>query len=523
MASPLNDPQDGQGSEWSERMFASEEAAFPHKLTKNGPFAATSLAMDDMRPARETSARSPDVALSGSDKLSVWPGRWLAVASTRGLALADQAVVSGTSFLTTVMIARWAYPNELGIYAMAISLLVSWVAVQETLVLLPYTVHRHRSQAPPTEQAGSYLTLSGLFSILGIVIFSLTALGLSIATAPHGLVAAILILAAAVPFASLREFGRRFAFAHLRVLPSLALDLATSVLQLGGLAWLGHTGRLSAATACAAISVAYTVPSVMWLHFSRGNFARHQGQLRKTVSQSWGFGKWLLATRITESLRTQAVFWLLALAIGTAATGAYAACLSIVSFANPIIMGLFNILLPLASLALANGGGTRLQRETIRDALLLGAGMALLCVLVAFGGERAMLFLFHGSHYEGQGHTLLVLALALLASAVGMPAASALATIERSYAIFWASLIATVATVVPVSLLVLKWGLVGAAYGLLAGNVAGTLARWAAFLHFVQQLEPQVASNAAAALRDRLRQSTVDPSAGSGVNGAGRA
>jgi hypothetical protein len=81
--------------------------------------------------------------------------------------------------------------------------------VQESLVLLPYTIHRHRPQATSTEHAGSYLALSGLFSMLAIAMFSMAALGLSTALAPHGLVAATLVLAAAVPFASLREFGRR--------------------------------------------------------------------------------------------------------------------------------------------------------------------------------------------------------------------------------------------------------------------------------------------------------------------------
>src|SRR5438093_6474367 len=74
------------------------------------------------------------------------------------------------------------------------------------------------------------------------------------------------VLAAAVPFASLREFGRRFAFAHMRVLQSLMLALAASAVQLCGLVWLGSTGRLSAVTACAAIGVAYALPSVAWLY-----------------------------------------------------------------------------------------------------------------------------------------------------------------------------------------------------------------------------------------------------------------
>ena len=495
MASPRNSPHDGQGPEWSERMLDSDGATLPHKLTRDAPVAAISLAMNDSPLAGRTPVRPTRMAVSDDHKLSFWSRRWLTVASTRALALADQAVVSGTSFLTTAMIARWAFPDELGIYAMAISLLVSWVAVQESMVLLPYTIHRHRPQATPTEHAGSYLALSGLFSMLAMALFSMAALGLSTANAPHGLVAATLVLAVAVPFASLREFGRRFAFAHLRVLQSLTLDLAVSTVQLCGLAWLGWTGRLSAVTDCAAIGVAYAVPSVAWLYLSRESFASQRGQLRKSMCRSWQFGKWLCATRIAESLHAQVIYWLLALAIGTAATGVYAACMSIVSFSNPIILGFFNILLPQASLALAQGGVSRLQREVFRDALLLGAAMALFCLLVLFGGEQVMRLLFHGPHYEGQGHTLLVLALAFLAAALGMPAATALATIERPHALFWASLIAMVVTVVLVWFLMLKWGLVGAAYGLLAGNAVGTLGRWAAFLYLVQQANPEAASN----------------------------
>jgi hypothetical protein len=136
------------------------------------------------------------------------------------------------------------------------------------------------------------------------------------------------------------------------------------------------------------------------------------------------------------------------------------------------------------------GGVSRLQREIVRDTLLLGTGMALFCLLVGFGGEKAMHLLF-GPHYEGQGHTLLVLALAMLASALGMPASNALSAIERPHAIFWASLSAMVVTVVVVWFLMLKWGLIGAAYGSLAGNAMGASARWAAFLCLVQQVAPK--------------------------------
>src|SRR4051794_25035966 len=53
------------------------------------------------------------------------------------LALGDQGMVSAASFAATVMIGRWATPAELGAYALAVSVLVSLQAAQESLVTLP--------------------------------------------------------------------------------------------------------------------------------------------------------------------------------------------------------------------------------------------------------------------------------------------------------------------------------------------------------------------------------------------------
>ena len=48
--------------------------------------------------------------------------------------------------------------------------------------------------------------------------------------------------------------------------------------------------------------------------------------------------------------------------------------------------------------------------------------MTLFCPVVLFAGEDVMRLLYHGKEYEGQGQTVTVLALALLVSAVGLPA-----------------------------------------------------------------------------------------------------
>jgi O-antigen/teichoic acid export membrane protein len=439
---------------------------------------------------------------------------------THALALADQAVVSGTSFITTIVIGRWCLPSELGVYSLGISLLVSWLAIQESLISLPYVIYRQRPlQGTPPEHAGSSLAHNGLLSVLAIAVLMVTAMGLSARGAEPKLAAVTWALAGVVPFALLREFGRRFAFAHLHVARSLMLDLAVAAIQLAGLGWLAWTGRLSATTACAAIGAACALAGGAWLYLARGNFAFRADQVRATMEKSWRLGKWLFASQLTLSVQGYITYWLLAWVAGTAATGVYAACMSVVLFSNPFTMGISNILAPKAALALHEGGGARLQREVIRDSLLLGAAMALFCALVLLAGEEVIRLAYHGKEYDGHGHTVVVLALALLASAVGFPASNALACMERPRAIFWAGLFAVVVTVGLVYWLVVKWGLVGAAYGFLAGNVAGSVGRWIAFLALVPRFGPKadrMGSDSNSAMVIRVIQQCTQSSKDSG-------
>jgi hypothetical protein len=81
--------------------------------------------------------------------------------------------------------------------------------------------------------------------------------------------------------------------------------------------------------------------------------------------------------------------------------------------------------------------------------------------------------------------------MALLVSALSMPATNALQSMERPQAIVWAGSVGAVLTIVLVWCLMIKWGLLGAAFGFLAGYVAGTVGRWVAFLLLVPRSGPQ--------------------------------
>jgi O-antigen/teichoic acid export membrane protein len=421
-------------------------------------------------------------------------GPWTAVMrvvfGTHFLALADQAVVSGTSLLSTVLVGRFTVPSELGVYTIGLSILGSVLAVQDALILLPYAIQRHRSSRSPEEHAGISLLHSGLLAAVATAVLALAAVGGVALGADADLTWLILALVLAVPFAMQREFGRNYAFAHLRVANAFILDAGVAVLQLGVLGWLGFTGRMSAIGACAALGGACALTSLVWLYCARSNFVIRADQLRQATRESWGLGKWLCAGQVTVSIQGYASYWMLPLLISMTETGVYAACNSIASLANPFLTAFRNTLTPRAVLAFNEGGGARLRRQASRDALLLVGAMSLFCFAILIGGDTLMSVVYHGPEYGGRGHVVTVLALAVLAGAAGAPASNALASMERPQAIVLATSVGTVVTVAAIWFLSIEWGLLGAAYGMLAGNAVGSAARWVAFLAVLARPDP---------------------------------
>ena len=463
---------------------------------------------------------APSDASPPSHRLRFAPGlaaRLVRAASgAQSLALIDQAVVSGTSFLTTMLIGRWCGTGELGSYALGMSLLVAWACVQESLIALPYTIYCHRpAGGSAAECAGSALVHHAMLSAVAFVALAAAATVLSCWPVMPGLAPVTWALAVATPFSLLREFGRRFAFAHLRMVQALVLDLAVAVVQLAGLAWLGSVGALSAVAACIVIGCACALTGAVWLYMVRGDLVVRSAPVWRTMQQSWVLGKWLFASQLTLTVQGYFIYWLLAGVAGTAATGMYAACMTVALFSNPFVLGLANALAARAAKAYVAGGALALRRVVFQTTLLLTAVMAAFCVAVLFGGEEVMGLIYHGSQYGGYGPTVTVLALAMLASAVGMPASNGLAAVERADLIFKSGLLAVGLSVVLIPFLVAWWGVPGAAYGFLAGNLVGSAGRWAAFAAVVRRVRekggqaassPALPRKAVAAVLDVLQQ-----------------
>src|SRR5205814_9957239 len=107
------------------------------------------------------------------------------------------------------------------------------------------------------------------------------------------------------------------------------------------------------------------------------------------LRRSWAFGRWIVLGQLVGVVHGFVLYWLLAAMKGTTATGAFAACMTVVTLSNPFILGIANVLGPRAARAFTTGGPQEARDVGRKPTLLLDGVMTALAGLVALGGWLA--------------------------------------------------------------------------------------------------------------------------------------
>ncbi|MGD9644901.1 MAG: lipopolysaccharide biosynthesis protein [Pirellulales bacterium] len=396
------------------------------------------------------------------------------------LALVDQGVVSGASFLACVCVGRWAGNNELGLYALAFSLVVLLACALESLVMTPYLVLAGRT--PGVEQAryaGSIFVHLLVLAAISMVLLAVAAIGVS-AFGSQEFAVLLALLVPIVPFTLLREFARRFAYSQLNLRVALALDMCVTMLQIGTLLVLARAEMLSAATALVALGASSGIVGIAWLVVACRSWTIRRADFWPSVEKNWRFGRWVFLALMALMLQANVVPWLLAGKLGPAATGIFAACLTIVQFANPLIQGISNWLVPAAARAFESAGITGVRSVVNRSTALLCTVIgALAAVVIVFGDRLASLL--YDRDFTQYRTLLMLLGVAMLARAWGMAAYNGLIAIERPQSNLAVNLLGLLVTFVAAPVGLALGGLTGAVCGLFAGDVASAICRWLAF------------------------------------------
>ncbi|HAC92898.1 MAG TPA: hypothetical protein DCF63_20040 [Planctomycetaceae bacterium] len=422
-------------------------------------------------------------ATKSAGRYELIPNLLQTLRSNPSLALLDQFVASGVRFLVIVLVGRLAGPTALGVYGLAMTVLIAVAIVQETLIMRPYCVYWNLMGSTRRRiYSGSVLVHSLLASAV------CAALSLVVAVTVREFLPqwestwkAFFALAVAAPGVLNWEFVRRLAFARMQMNLALAIDTILAVLQTGCLFLIVvRNNAIDAYTALSVVGVVNLMVSGIALMMQRKSFIVLIDRVPRDLLKNWRFGKWICGGQLVGLAQSHAVPYWVAIQLGSAATGVLTACQTIVLLSNPFLLGIANWLGPHSVTSLAQGGVSRVARVTRNAEVYLAVPMIGFWLVLVVAGEWLLTTLM-GAKYQGHGYVFSLLGLSAVGFALTIAATSGLAALRVPRWITLGMFLGTLLTLTSLLPLVSAWGLPGAAIAITLGSLVAGIAHVLAF------------------------------------------
>jgi O-antigen/teichoic acid export membrane protein len=377
-------------------------------------------------------------------------------------------------------------PDRLGMYYLVLSIVVIITCVQEQLVASPYIVYSKRRSGRELAEFGGSMWLHH-FVVTGITIIALLAtIALATATGHSSIAPGLWALVGAAPLLMLRQGVRRFNLANLHVRAAIAVDAVVALVQFGGLVLLWYFDSLSLFGIFAVMGGACGLACLGWYFLDRPQVTFVGARFLSDWRHNWVFAKWALPSYLVGNTTPQLMLWIVSLTIGSAATGIFGACASLIGMTTVLLLGVDNVLTPQAAHAFATGGVQELRRILYLAAAFLGLTLGGLCVVVFVTGDWLVVSVF-GSHYVGTGAILAALSLSTLMSALGIVTSSGLWAIDQARPNFAADVVCMTVTLIAAALLIVPYGAFGAALATLAGVAISAIVRTMTLAHYLNR------------------------------------
>lgn len=399
-----------------------------------------------------------------------WNGRWFKIF----MSLADQAAISGVRFATSVMIARCAGNEVLGIYSISFGFLLIAICMQDTLISAPFTLFHSREEGDNRRSYhGSILIQVVTLGIASALSFALAwVLGGWLGNSPR-LNEALGVLALATPFILLREFARRVELARLRITTAFYIDASSGLLQLLFLGLLIRFDFLHIVGVYMATGASCAIPAFVWLFIAYTGNRYQRSSISAELTRHWSVGRWPFIAQVVGILHFQGVIWIVGWKLDTATAGLFAACNYVVFFINPLALGVCNSLSPLAVLTYRESGVSRV-RTLIASAMVgMGTIVAVLSFLIYWYADTVLTTIYKDPAYQGHALLMLLLGVNMTLGVVHMMNDQGVWAIEHPRWLLRSTLFTVAVTLVLAFPFIKEWGLNGAAWSMILGRFVG--------------------------------------------------
>ena len=385
-------------------------------------------------------------------------------------ALTDQAVVSATNFLTSVMLLRFMGLREFGVFTLAWMSVLFVNSIQTALIVAPMMSIGPKQEEKDRPFYFGAVVFQELVLVFCCFVLVFLALKVSGSFFPHQNLRHLALPLAVSAFAyQMQDFVRRYFFATRQNRRALADDSLSYLTQLPILLFLHKTGHMNSATALWAMAGTSILGLALgWFWMEPLDF---RWEWIKSISlRHWRVSRWLTGSALL--VWTSGNVFLLSAPIyyGAAAAGVLKASQNLMGVTHVWFQGLDNIV-PVETARRLRQGGVPSMLAYTRSILMKWGGLTLLFAIVMAAAPGFWLRLIYSPEMAQYGYILRLYALLYVIVFVGGPLRAGLQALEFTAPIFWSYLTMTAFAFV-FAMPMAKWlGISGSFFGLIGAQV----------------------------------------------------
>lgn len=397
----------------------------------------------------------------------------------------DQAVISISNFVVSIILARLVSPTELGAYVTGFLAIYFVRAVQNGLIIQPLnTIGAGKTDADFREYFSAAFIHQIILAILSagsaaILGWVLTATGNNI------LGPTIFILWFSFFSWQLQEFFRRAFYTRGEVSKALWVSAFANIIRLGWILTLSQVRDISGLTGLQAIGWGSLAAALLGAWLSRGYFGKTFRHAFEVWVENWRFGRWVLGASLADWVVVDLYPILMAGLISFAATGVYQTLQNLVAPIHVLLRAMDTFVTPIMAKTFDQKGLTKFKTNLKMVYFVAGLPVIGLLVLVLIFTPTLLEYL-KGDTYLPYADGIYVMALFYFFLYINRPLQMAFRAIRMGKQIFLANILAMVSMFTVGLWMINRWGLYGAIGGQALNAIIISLVLLIAWLRFLK-------------------------------------
>lgn len=379
--------------------------------------------------------------------------------------LINQIIVSGSNFLTSILILRFLGIENFGVYSFLWLFLLFFNSIQLAYIISPLLTNAPKQKAINLNFFYGHVFIQQFFFTLVIFIFSFCFLEFfGELIKDYKFKQFSISFSLTILFSQFYQFFRRICFSKNLFLKATILDFFVYSIIIFFLFYSHLINELNLNKIFWIFSISFFLGTILNMSLIL-SFSYNLNKIFIFFRENWIISKWLLYTSILQWFSSN--LWIIntGIILGPYILGVVRACQTILNIANIIFQSLENIIPAATSKKFMSGGKNYMHNflsEIMKKGLLFTACLSLIIALTA----KPLLYFFYGNETANYSDILIFLTILIPLHFLQYPTTYGLRTLGITKPIFFSYLFTSVFSILASTYIIDYFKLYGLIFGL---------------------------------------------------------